>query len=176
MRRLILVAALAAAAAGTDGCKRRDKLLVQATEEESAGLASVVHVADPRMAPQLVSGFYDVEQNSWRWTKSKFAVTLRPPAGASQNGARLEMKFNLPEAVTSKVGAVTVRANAGGTDLPAETFAKPGDCAYAQDVPGAVLNSNAVKVQFTLDKFLPPGGADKRELGVIVTTVGFEAK
>jgi hypothetical protein len=176
MRRLILVVAVAAVAVGTGACKRRDKLLVQATEEESQGLASVVHVADPRMAPQLVSGFYDVEGSAWRWTKSKFAVTLRPPAGSAQKGAGLEMKFNLPEPVTAKVGAVTVRANVGGTDLPPETFSKPGDCVYAQDVPGAVLNSNAVRVQFTLDKFLPPGGAEKRELGVIVTTVGFEAK
>lgn len=174
MRRLVLVAL--AALALTAACKRRDRLLVQATEEESQGMASVVRVADPRLAPQLTSGFYDVEQGSWRWTKSKFAVTLRPPAGAALKGARLELKFNLPEPVTARVGTVNLTAVIGGTTLPPETFSKPGDATYAREVPANLLGANAVKVEFALDKFLPPSASDQRELGIIVTSAGLEAK
>lgn len=175
MRRLVLVVLIALASIAS--CKRRDHVVIQATtEEEGQALASVIHVADPRVAPQLVSGFYDVEQNSWRWTKSKFAVTLRPPAGAAQKGATLQVKFNLPEPVTAKVGAVTVSAKVAGTALPPETYAKPGESTFSRDIPASLLNSNAVKVEFALDKFLPPGSVDQRELGIIISTIGFEAK
>jgi hypothetical protein len=33
-----------------------------------------------------------------------------------------------------------------------------------------------VTVDFALDKFLAPGAADQRELGVVVSSIGFEAK
>ena len=174
MRRLVLVALIALASIAS--CKRRDHVVIQATEEEGQALASVIHVADPRVAPQLVSGFYDVEQNSWRWTKSKFVVTLRPPAGSAQKGATLQVKFSMPEPVTAKVGAVTVNAKVAGTALPSETYAKSGESTFSRDVPASLLNSNAVKVEFALDKFLPPSGADQRELGIIISTIGFEAK
>jgi hypothetical protein len=174
MRRLAFIALVALAC--TAGCKRRDKIVVQPTEEEGQALASVVRVADPRMAPQLISGFHDVEQNSWRWTKSKFTVALRPPAGAATKGAKLELKFSLPDAVFTKVGAVTLSAKIGTTELPAMKFPKPGECTYSAEVPATLLNADSVKVEFILDKFLAAGTAEQRELGVVVSTAGFEAK
>ncbi len=174
MRRLVIVLIAAVVLAG--GCKRRDRVLVEATEEEGLSLASVVHVADPRVAPQLVRGFHDVEQNSWRWTMGKFSVTLRPPAGAAAKGATLQLKFSVPEIEVKKLGAMTLRANVGSLALTPETYIKPGEQTYVRDVPGSALTGDAVAVDFVLDKFLPPGELDPRELGVIATTVGFEAK
>jgi hypothetical protein len=43
-------------------------------------------------------------------------------------------------------------------------------------VPASALSSDAVSAEFALDKFLPPGTVDQRELGVVVTSIGFEAK
>ncbi|HBY62134.1 MAG TPA: hypothetical protein DEH78_20120 [Solibacterales bacterium] len=168
----MVFAALLAAAS----CKRRDRVVVEATQEEGTVLASVVHVADPRTATQLARGFYDVEGNAWRWTAGKFAVTLRPPAGAAQKGATLVFKFAFPEAVFTKTGPVTLAANVGGTALAPETFAKPGEQNYTRDVPATVLGKDAVVLEFSLDKALPPSAADQRELGVIATSIGFEAK
>jgi len=40
-----------------------------------------------------------------------------------------------------------------------------------------LLNEEALRIDFKLDKSLPPGtGGDQRELGVIVSSVGLEAK
>ena len=49
MRNRLLLAALAACLA-LAGCRSKQKVKVQATEEEAPSLASTVHVADPRVA------------------------------------------------------------------------------------------------------------------------------
>jgi len=175
MRRLsslVLCAALAAVVS----CKRQEKFKVDVEDESPQALASVLHVADPRATVQLLKGFYDVEQNAWRWTMSKFSVTLRPPKGAAEKGATLQVRFSLPDPVIEKLKSVTLTANVAGTSLPGETFDKAGEQVYSRPVPAAALKGDAVAVDFALDKFLPAGAVDQRELGIVVSTIGFEVK
>jgi hypothetical protein len=160
-----------------NGCKRRNrKIRVEQTEEDSATLASVIHMSDTRAAPQLLKGFYGIEEKSWRWTMGQFAVALRPPRNAALNGATLHFKFTLPEAVLAKVKTVSLSASVNGTPLSRETYTQPGDFDYSRDVDAKLLAGDAVNVEFTLDKFLPAGSVETRELGVIATSVGFETK
>ncbi len=122
------------------GCKQRErKIRLQQTDEDAATLASVIHMADPRIAPQLLTGFYTVESNAWRWTMGKFAVALRPPRNAA-------------------------------------VYTQAGENEYLRDVDAKLLAGEAVNVEFTLDNFVPAGVIEQRELGVIATSVGFEAK
>ncbi len=162
----------------TATCCRRgpETVPASATQEETQELAGMIHVADPRASLQLVKGFHEVEQNAWRWTMARFAVTLRAPAGASQKGATLVLKGAVPDPVIAKLGPVTLTANVEGVPLAAETFSKPGEYTYRRDVPPAAFPAEAVMVNFALDKALAPGEADHRELGLVVTSVGFEAK
>ena len=146
------------------------------TVEEPPALATVVHTADPHTAGQLLTGFYPVESNAWRWTAGHFSVALRPPRSAAQNGATLELKFALPEAVIGKVGAVSLSASVNGTPLSPEKYTKAGQYTYSRDVPPSLLNGDSVTVAFALDKPLPPSPGDQRELGVIATSIGFEPK
>src|SRR5947209_15907618 len=101
MRRLtrrafpVLCVAIALAFS-TTACKRHKKARVETVEESTPTLASIINAADTRTAPQLLKGFYDVEQNAWRWTMGKFSVTLRPPLNAPQRGATLVVKFAIP--------------------------------------------------------------------------------
>ena len=180
MRRLIAVLVLPPAVTlllCSAGCKRKpQKVEVQATEEEAQELESMVHVADPRASLQLVRGFHDVEQNAWRWTMAKFSVTLRPPAGGAQNGATLTLNLAVPDPVIQRLKSISLRANVQGVPLEAETYFKPGSYTYTKDVPARALSGDAVTVDFWLDKWLPPGAVDQRELGVVVSSVGFEAK
>jgi hypothetical protein len=169
---LLLVAGVAI----LPSCKKRQETQVKLTEEPGATLSSVVHVADPKTAPQLVKGFYDVEQGSWRWTMGKFSVNLRTPAGAQQNGAKLVLKCVAHEAVLKKVNAVTLSAKVGAAALAPETFSKPGDQEYVRDIPASAFTGDNVTIDFTLDKFLPSGAVDNRELGLIVTSIALEAK
>jgi hypothetical protein len=160
----------------TNGCRDREKITVGQTDEEALRLASVVHVADPRSASQLVSGFHDIEQNSWRWTARQFSVLLRPPRNAVQKGALLKLSFSIPEPVLAKLKIISLSASLGNLELSPETYKQPGEFVYSREVPGAVLAADAVKVDFVLDKSLPPSSTDQRELGVVVSNVGLEPK
>lgn len=172
MHRLIPVVLLALC---LGGCKRKPAP-VQTIEEEPSGLATSVHAADPRAAVQLIRGFHEIEQNSWRWTKGSFAAMLRTPRGAVQRGALLVVKLSIPEPVIDKLKSLTLTARVGAISLPPETYHKPGEFSFTRDVPGTALAGDSVTVEFTLDRFLPAGAVDQRELGVIVTSIGLEAK
>lgn len=157
---------------GPAGCKRRKRKVA----EEPTGLATMVHAADAKAQIQLVRGFHGVEENAWRWTAGSFAVTLRPPAGAAQKGATLQFKFVAPDVIINKLRPVTLSATVNGQKLAPETYSKAGEYTYSRDVPASALAQDVVNVEFALDKFLPASEADTRDLGVIMTMVGFEAK
>jgi len=172
MAAAILVLSLALAPVG---CKRHRRVTVR-TIEESPALASVVATADPHVAMQLVSGFYGVEQNSWRWTAGRFSVLLRPPRTAATNGAVLQLKFAIPDVAISKMKAVSLSAYVNGTALAPESYTQAGQFIYSRDVPANLLSGDVARVDFSLDKTIPPTAADRRELGVVVSLVGFQPK
>lgn len=139
-------------------------------------MATMLHVADPRADQQLLAGFHGIEQNSWRWTEQSFSVALRPPRDAAKNGAVLQLKFSFPEVVSQKLGAVALEATVAGVALGKESYTVPGELTYSRDVPAKLLSGESVRVDFALDKSLPPTDTDQRNLGIIVSSVGFETK
>jgi hypothetical protein len=153
------------------GCRRKKKGRIR-----EDGLASVINVADPADSAQIVRGFSNVEADAWRWSTSKFSVVLRPPPGAGQNGAKLELNFTLHEAVVGKLGPVTLSASVNGTPVAPETFSQAGDFVYSHDVPASALGLDVVTVEFSTDKALAPTEKDKRELALIVKSIGLVAK
>jgi hypothetical protein len=144
--------------------------------EDDGQLASIVNVADPRAAVQLVHGFHSLENDSWRWTMKSFTVALRPPAGSAQTGAHLELKFTIPAAIFDKLGPITVAAKVGAIELAPETYSQAGEATYARDIPASALGGDAVSLDFSVDKAIPPSDRDARELAIIVTTVGLTPK
>jgi hypothetical protein len=129
-------------------------------------------MGDPAAEPQLVRGFYGVESGSWRWTESKFALTLHAPDGSAQTGATLQFQFSLPEVILNKVGPVTLSASVNGTALPSQTYTKPGEYTYTTAVPAAALNTGTVSAEFATNKAMPPANGDKRELALVAVSVG----
>jgi hypothetical protein len=176
MRKLLIAALLIAAPA----CKREKvgHVVVDtaATVEEAPRLASSLQMGDATMAKQLAGGFYDIESGSWRWTMQKFAVNLHAPAGSAQQGAVLEFHLTIPAPSIQKLGSITLTTTIGGTTLDPETYDKAGEYTYKRDVPANLLTGDAVRVDFQLDKAIPPGDVDKRELGVVATSVALIAK
>lgn len=180
MRRLITAVFLTLLLCFTPlaGCKRRRPRVE--TIEESAnsappGVASTISMGDPRSSAQLVKGFHAIEQNAWRWTTGSFSVMIQPPPGPPQ-GVNLVVSFGLPEPVIEKLKSITLSATFNGTPLPAETFSTPGDHIYSKPVPAPALAASPARADFTLDKFLPAGMMDQRELGVVVKSIGLERK
>jgi len=174
MRRLTLALAMGLAIAlsiATVSCKRAPR-----PAPAAADLASVVQVDDPAASAQLVSGFYSLEGYPWRWTAAKFSAELKPPAGAGENGAKLELKLNIPDVVIKNLGSITLTASAGGARLTPQKFTEAGNYIYAVDVPAEFLRSDSVTIDFSTDKAIPPGKIEQRELAVIVTSVGLVPK
>ena len=110
-RSLLALPALAA-------CKHKYRPDPMATIEEPEDLQSSISMGAGRDAEQLLHGFYPAEQNAWRWTQRRFAVSLRPPAGAREAGARLSMTFTIPEAAAAALEGLEIRATVSGVALP----------------------------------------------------------
>ncbi len=141
-----------------------------------APLQSTVNMGDPRIAGQLVDGFYGVEAGAWRWTAKQFSVKLRTPDGAAQKGATLRFLLTVPPAVIEKNASVTLSASLEGQTLAPETYSAEGQFTYKRDVPPGVLGGSDTVVSFQLDKSMVPGGMDKRDLGVVATTIALVSK
>ena len=152
------------------GCKR------QQTGQGASAMASTIHMGDPQTAPQLTSGFYGIEQNAWRWTGRRFSLVLRPPLGASQKGATLQLRLTVPPVIVEKLKNVSLSATIGGSALPPETYTEAGNYTYTRDVAPPLLAGQSVRVDFQLDKSIPPSGADLRDLGLVVLSAGLELK
>ncbi len=162
---------------GVAGCRRTEvKGKPGDTIEETPSLLPMIQVADPKASAQLVKGFYEVEGNSWRWTMGRFSVVLSPPPGATKSGATLVLRFSLPEPVIKKVGSVRLSATVDGTPLEPQQYDSAGEHVYSRAVPPGSVAKKVVAVDFALDKYLPPGESDRRELGVVVSVIGLEPR
>ena len=174
-------ALLAAFLLAAPACNKHQKSHVAETDtiEEAPRLASSLRMGDGTMARQLASGFYDIEAGAWRWTMQQFAVNLRAPAHSAQQGAILELHLTVPPPSIRKLGSITLSAAIGGATLAPETYSKAGEYTYRRDVPANLLAGpagEAVRIDFQLDKAIPPGDVDKRELGIVASSVGLLPK
>jgi hypothetical protein len=159
------------------GCKREPKTAkVIAAEGEAPALASTVRTSEISQEPQLLDGFYSIEGNSWRWTAKQFRVVLRPPIGAGQSGATLDMALTVPQVAIDHAKSLTLSASVEGSPLPPETYTKAGQYEYKRDAPASALGKPVVRINFSLDNAIPPTGAERRELGIIVTSIGLQPK
>ena len=116
------------------------------------------------------------EDNAWRWTSKDFSVNLRPPIGAAAQGAVLNFAFSFPQVAVDKLHSVTVSATVNRTALPPQTYSAEGQAEYKRDIASNLLSGDSVRVDFHLDKAMPPGNGDMRQLGVIARSVGLDAK
>lgn len=159
------------------GCKRREKKIrVQQVEEDSGVLASAIHMGEPKAAPQLLKGFYNIESGAWRWTAGAFALALRPPRNAALKGATLHFRFTIPDAIVAQVKTISLSASVNGTALSPETYTQPGNFDYSREIDPKLLQGEAANIEFTMSKFVPAGLIEQRELGVIATSAALEAK
>jgi hypothetical protein len=175
VRRLILTFAVLALVIAP-ACKKKRATPV------ARGVESVVEMNDPAAASQLKSGFYGIESGSWRWTNRDFTVQLMAPPNAQTSGARLRLKFAIPDAVIGKTGPMELSAavHAPGSvemKLDPERYTKGGTYEYTRDVDASVFqNKGAVTVEFACDKSIPPTGDDRRELALIAVSAGLEPR
>jgi len=154
------------------GCGRQAMLEPDQTEPPDAGFFSVLHTADPQAARQLTDGFYSPEEFG-RWTKPKFSFLLRVPKSTEPT---LVVKLFIPDEEMKQLKSMTLNASINGMALGPETFSTSGNQAYLRTVPVAALAGNPARIEFALDKWLPAGGKDGRDLGIVVTFAALRNK
>ncbi len=160
----------------TAGCKGKHNRVTVQNEEPDAGqrVLSTLRMNDPNAAAQLLSGFYAVENNMWRWTAGKFSVKLRTPP-AAQSGATLAFSFTIPDVVVQKLRTIRITASINGMELKSEEFDTPGAHVFSADVPASLLTAESVKVDFAVNKTMRPDG-DQRDLAVIANSVAISSR
>jgi hypothetical protein len=124
-----------------------------------------------RQQPHLLAGWHRIEPAGWRWTERRFAVAFHDCRGAV---GHLRLNFAIPESLLQSLGPIRLRAAVEGGELGAVSYQSAGEHLFQADVPAEILRRDPVVVQFELDKAVPPGEVDKRELGVIATSVELE--
>ncbi len=154
------------------GCPRNEpQLATPIPEDGEVILLSTVNVADPRAEDQLLSGFHGVEQRAWRWTEKSFSVAIQPPAAEGQT-VHLDLKFTVPDVVIDKVGPVTLGTTVNGRKLESETYAEAGQhFLFTRQIPPDTLTGGTARVDFDVDKAMPPSELDTRELAVVVSSI-----
>ena len=122
--------------------------------------------ACPAYSVKLLEGWHPLEQNSFRWTSRQFSIELRKTMPLDARTFRL--RFHLPEAVVRAAGPVTIHAKVDGAAFAPETFSKEGEYSYAIDLGRRISKGGPLRIDFTVDKALPAGDLDTRELALIV--------
>lgn len=151
--------------------------LKQTVEEPaSPKLLTAVSMGEATAGKQLLTGFYGIENNAWRWTDQDFSVELRTPTGSAAQGATLVFDLTVPQVVIDHLHSVTLSAKIKGTSLAPETYSQEGQAQYKRDIPANVLSGPTVRVDFHLDKVMPPANGDRRQLGVIARNIALEGK
>ena len=111
----------------------------------------------PEAENQIVSGLFGAE-TSWRWMGDRAVILLKPPPEPQP----LHVVFNIPDAAPAR--RVTLALD--GVVLEDKIYDKPG---------GYTLSTKPVSggtVTISVDKTFSTGG-DRRQLGIIVSELGF---
>lgn len=120
---------------------------------------------DPWLGTQCVDldrGWHSMEHRSWRWTERAFSLRVATVSG----GARLRLRFHIPEVVHAALGPITLQAGIAGQAIGARDYTFAGEHIFEQALPASP--SRTIRIEFALNKALGPTAADARELGIQV--------
>jgi hypothetical protein len=117
----------------------------------------------PEAEQQIVSGVYQLENREWRWMGKTAVILLKPPAAASP----LVVHFVIPELAPARRIQVTLN------DQIVATQDYPGPGTFTLVTLPNEPEGDSATVTISVDKTFS-SQSDRRELGVILTDVGFQ--
>jgi hypothetical protein len=126
------------------------------------------------VARQLAAGIYGVENSDWRWTAGQFSIVLATPHGASTRGAELVFVFDIPDAIMRRTGPITLNAYLNHAAVGARTYTAAGAQRFSTMITPEFIRHSPVVIDFHLDRYVPAGVLEDRELGVVAYTVSLE--
>lgn len=132
---------------------------------------SYLNTGDVRSKPQLISGWYSIEDAAWRWMSREARAVLLTPRESPVN---FELRLFFPSEHMKRAGGpVTVSVLFDGNLFAQQKYTTPGGYTLAKPVPAGTLSSPATQVTIRLDRSVPAAGGDQRELGAVVQGLGF---
>jgi hypothetical protein len=168
---LLVLLALAAGCSSRSAVPSGDATATPTPAPETALDFSYISAGDLRARPQLLSGWYDIEEGAWRWIGKDAEAVLAVPRQAP---LEFELQLFFPPGHMNKAGGpVTVSVLLDGRLFAEQAYSQPGAYTMAQPAPAGLLASPSVKVSIRLDRAVPPTAADERELGAVVRSFGF---
>jgi hypothetical protein len=171
MRRVAFLPLLAAAAICC-GCPSNAPEL---PARRAPQLLSRVEAADPRAAPQMIEGFYPLEQRLWCWTSRKFTVALAPPRSVPGLPMEVVLLFTLPEVIIDKLGPITLTARIDGAEVGSRLYDQPDvGLVFDAEVPENLLSNGRTVVEFELDKSMIVDEVPRRDLGVVFLSAALQ--
>ena len=117
----------------------------------------------PEAEQQIVSGVYALEDSKFRWTSKTAILLLKPPAEA----VPLVVRFYIPDQAPAR--QVTVQLN--NQVVATQNYPRPGS--YTLVSEAAKPDGASAQVTISVDKTFSTQ-ADKRELGFVLISAGFE--
>jgi len=118
----------------------------------------------PEAEQQIVSGVYQLENGEWRWMGKTAVILLKPPAAPSP----LVVRFFIPDPAPARQVRIAVNNQVVATqDCPG-----PGTFTVTT-LPNKPEGDSAT-ITISVDKTFS-SQSDKRELGIILTDVGFQS-
>ena len=116
----------------------------------------------PEANEQIVSGIHDLEDHRYRWMSRSAVVVLKSPASAQP----LRLEFSIPGNAPAR--RVTLRMD--GREVASQTYPTPA--AYTLTTPPLQPAGRSASIEIEVDRsFSVPG--DRRDLGIVVTALGF---
>jgi hypothetical protein len=116
----------------------------------------------PEAADQIVSGIFSLEDNRFRWMSRSAVVALKSPPAALP----LRVTFTIPPQARAR--RVTLLLD--GRQVASQTYPAPGT--YTLESPPVRAAGAVAIAEIAIDEtFFAPG--DSRELGIVLTGVGF---
>ena len=116
----------------------------------------------PEADRQIVSGVYQLEGGLWRWMSKEAVILLKPPP----NPSALVVRFVIPEAAPAR----RVHVDLNGQLVVTQDCPSPGS--YIVKTPPIQPPGDSATIKISVDNTFSPQ-SDKRQLGVILTSVGF---
>src|SRR5581483_1249616 len=120
---------------------------------------TTIYTNDPNTANRL-SGFYEIENAAWRWSKKRFQVRVHNPDFVENEGAALVVHFDITQSEIEALRSITISGHVNGLALAPQTYTTAGAHEYRRDLPTTAFQEGDTVVTFNLDKVYQPTGAD----------------
>ena len=147
------------------GCQSdSDPIHPQADERMFVLLKSRVRYPELQIRP--LDGWYEPEEDAWRWTAKRFSLEVVLPL--EQPVAGFALSISVPEVLVADTQRITVSCRIGGEAAGSIAYDAPGKSEFTGQFPPFAAHEPILRLDFAVDSSFCLSSGDPRELGICV--------